>query len=433
MTRFPLLALVARMSIAPAAVSAVFALGPEARAQILETQPYYAVVTTADTLLRCGDWDKLYAIARLKAGQVVRVDGESAEWCRVAYPAGVGAFVDGEFASVSSDGTTVRLTGATKLKAANVNTGIRGSWKPVLDQPLAVGTELKVLERVSTGEAGREAFRVIPPASARAFIARDALRRATEAEAAAHRAATGEREPAPKAPEPKPQPVTPEGGGALLDPIVRPTPGETRPAEPVAPSPAIVEQTRPVEVKEPEPGSLEALDLAFESVRREPIMEAEIDELLAAFEEKLGTINASDDTGYLRRQVEQRIEILKIRRDLQAQIRALAEARKSIDQETTDLDRKVAEVMRTQQYTLVGRLTTSSVYDGVRLPRMYRIQSIGGAYARTLGYVKPDANLQIEPKVGLVVGVVGEATLDQSLQLNIITPKRVDILTPEGR
>lgn len=441
MTRPSLLVIVARLCLIPAAAgSAVLALAArEVQAQVQPVAPYYAVVSAPDTVLRCGDWEKLYAIAKLKEGQVVRVDGESAEWCRVSYPAGVGAFVDGEFASATADGTVVRLTQPTKLKAANLSAGLRGSWKPVLEEALPAGTELKVIERIAAGEASREAFRVAPPAAARAFVARGQLRRATEAEVAAYREAFGGGDVPPSGATATPGPAletpagSPNGAGenSLVEPIVRPNDGGA-PAE-MPDAPAVADESGREPPKEPEPGSLEALDLAFESVRKQPIMEAEIDELLVEFEKKLASIEETSDQASFRAQVSQRIELLKIRQDLQGQLRELASARRSIDEEAGTIDQRVREVTQTRQYNLVGRLTTSTAYDGVRLPRMYRVQSVGGAYARTLGYVKPDLKLEIEPKVGLVVGVVGASTLDPSLRLNIITPERIDVLTPEGR
>ena len=61
---------------------------------------------------------------------------------------------------------------------------------------------------------------------------------------------------------------------------------------------------------------------------------------------------------------------------------------------------------------------------------MYRVQSVGDAVARTLGYLKPDDKLELDKKLGQIVGIAGEADLDSSLKLNVITASRVDVLTP---
>jgi hypothetical protein len=96
----------------------------------------------------------------------------------------------------------------------------------------------------------------------------------------------------------------------------------------------------------------------------------------------------------------------------------------------------VAEQLRLAEdgrvYTIVGQLQPSTVYDGQKLPLMYRIVSVGGVSPRTLGYLKDDAEMNLLGKIGAVVGVIGEAQVDRSLMLNVITPVRVDVLKPKG-
>jgi hypothetical protein len=59
---------------------------------------------------------------------------------------------------------------------------------------------------------------------------------------------------------------------------------------------------------------------------------------------------------------------------------------------------------------------------------MYRVVSVGGSSPRTLGYVRKSSELDLDRYIGSVVGVIGEAQLDRSLMLNLITPVRVDPL-----
>ena len=47
---------------------------------------------------------------------------------------------------------------------------------------------------------------------------------------------------------------------------------------------------------------------------------------------------------------------------------------------------------------------------------------------RTLGYIKPDPRFALDGKLGQIVGVIGEASVDKDLKLNVITPVRVDLL-----
>jgi hypothetical protein len=79
-----------------------------------------------------------------------------------------------------------------------------------------------------------------------------------------------------------------------------------------------------------------------------------------------------------------------------------------------------------------GQLQPSTVYDGQRLPLMYRVVSVGGSAPRTLGYIKKTERFDLDAMLGRVVGVIGDAVVDRSLQLNIITPIYVDQLRSDG-
>ena len=70
----------------------------------------------------------------------------------------------------------------------------------------------------------------------------------------------------------------------------------------------------------------------------------------------------------------------------------------------------------------------SNVYNGERLPKMYRIQSVSrvDGSPRTLGYVTPDKS--IDGKLGSVVGIVGEPRFDPQLRLVIVRPDQVDVM-----
>jgi hypothetical protein len=83
-------------------------------------------------------------------------------------------------------------------------------------------------------------------------------------------------------------------------------------------------------------------------------------------------------------------------------------------------------------YTIVGELRPSTVYDGKNLPLMYRVVSVGGTSPRTLGYLKPTKDVDVTKMINQVVGVIGEATMDRSLKLNIISPVKVDVLRSTG-
>ena len=75
----------------------------------------------------------------------------------------------------------------------------------------------------------------------------------------------------------------------------------------------------------------------------------------------------------------------------QFQRRAIASALSSANERSAALESQVADWRKGRPYQLVGRLVVSNVYNGERLPKMYRIQSVSrvDGSPRTLGYVTP--------------------------------------------
>lgn len=437
-------------------VAVVCALSGSALGQMNSVPPYHAVVTVDDAALRCGSSDSIgllssmYQVAKLQRGQVLKVDGEAQGWARVAYPAGVWAFVPADSAAPDAGGQSVALTKPIRLKAPNAVLGLKGSWKDALDQPLPVGTKLNIAEAEAAADGrGNTAWKVVPPETARLFIPSTTIRKASPEEVSAFQAAAG------RAPAPAPQPVAaapvpqPAATPAPVRPAAAPvTTVQTPPAgdppppatiamPPVAPAPVGSQpQIRPHTPVAAAPAAAtprltahEKLEAAFEAVRKQSPESAEYSELLSEFESALARLSPDEPTSaVLRTRIKQRVDFLRLKADLQARQREFAAASEAVAQDEKRLAQKLAEVDAVRQYTIVGRLSASTIYDGKRLPLMYRIQAVGGVAPRTLAYVKPDEALKVETRLGQVVGVIGEAVLDPTLKLNIITPLRIDAL-----
>lgn len=442
----------------------------DAFGQMKRVDGYYAVVTAKGNL-RCGDGDLFYKVGEVAPGTILLVDGESPSYLQVAYPSNMSVFVKAD--EVEVQGGTLKLTKPSKLKAFNQATGWTGSWKGVVANELPVGTNLKLVESVKDGETGPiVGYRVAAPEQARAFVEPRVTRRATEAEVAAFKGtplpAAPAKTEAPKVPAPTPTPTpaatdtaAPQSGGAmpadaakpaidLTQPVVTPAPSDAAATPATAPGadgqPTTVTQVTtteptanteapkvetprivPVEVP-PTPGY--DLEPTFARVWKEPIMTAEMDELVGAYDKAIEQLGP--DSERLATQLKARRSALAVRIELRDKMRKQAEARAAIEAGRG----KVAEQLKIAEdgrvYTMIGQLQASTVYDGQKLPLMYRVVSVGGVSPRTLGYLKDEQEFALLGKVGAVIGVIGEAQLDRSLMLNVISPVRVDVLKPKS-
>jgi hypothetical protein len=405
------------------------ALVASAQAQVQNVAPYHAFVTVDKATVRCGDNDRFYKVGELASGQVVLVDGEGGSWSRIAYPSNLFAFVKVE--DVKVEGSTATLTTQSKLKAANVTAGFTSSWKSLLDTPLSAGTQLRVIESFKEGDSVI-GYRVEPPQAARAFVESRVLRHATEAEVAAWKSKSGAvaTTPSPTSPTTPPSPTTTTPTTTAATPV---TPGTT-PAQPLAVKPVddsapVVDlslQQEPIKRVERPVGSIEALEDRFKAVWKQEQISAEVGELLSEYKRALEATPSENVAR--RRGLTSRVNALQTRLDINNLIREQEEAKAKLDGAKVELARQLEDWDRSRVYTIVGELRPSTVYDGKSLPQMYRVVSIGGAAARTLGYLKPTPEINLDKMLGQVVGVIGEASMDRSLKLNIISPVKVEVL-----
>ena len=457
-----------------------------AQAAPAEAAPSFVVVTQGGANMRCADSDRFYVVAKVPEGTVLKSEGASGNWTIVRYPAGTPAFVRVEHVKV--EGNTATTTEPTQLKAINSVSGFNGSYKSLLAQPLAKGTQLKVIEPVREGDGPVVAYKVVAPDSARGYIDAASLRQASEAEAKAAMAAMGivpkVETPAPTAPTPPAPttPATPDAGTPAATPGTAPavvdltqpggvpptapqtTPPTTPPTTPTGtdPQPVTITQggsnpgmpaaTTPTDATAPgsapvatppattpsnadvapvDPaarrvGTVEQLEQTFHRVWREPVMTSEVDELVAEYERAI----ARETSEGRRKALGQRLEALKIRKDFRDRAIRQQEDLASYDQSRPRLTEQMLIIERGRVYTIIGELQPSTVYDGDRLPLMFRVVSVGGVAPRTLGYLRPTQEFTLKQMVGQVVGVIGDSTLDPSLKINVITPVRVDVMRP---
>ena len=444
-------------------------------AQVEAVAPYSVVTTANDAQLRCGDSGTYYVVASLKSGTVLTVDGQSSGFLRVAYPAGSRALVPADEGNPDPTGKVFKLSKPSRLKAANAAIA-RNSWNALLAADLNPGTELALLDTIKNDDGKATYYAVTPPADARAFISASLVRKATPEEIAATAAPTtpAPTTPAPTtpkitiapapgsgpantvqltpspAPQPNPtpaptdstsKPAMPGVGGKIGEPPVPPSPVEpstvivpSTPAPTPAAPPTDAPAPAPAKIEPPKPSQSEVLIKLFERVQKQPLAEAELEGAISQFESYIGTLGNSDADRRLARGMGRYVDALKLRAEIRDAQRANALADKELAARQAETNAKLTELQKQRYYSVIGRLMSSTIYDGVRQPLMFRIVSPEPGFMRTLGYIVPDKRFDLTSKIGLVVGIDGDSKRDEALKANVITPRHIDIvsLSPMG-
>lgn len=477
-SRFSLLAL------ALAAIAVVWAPA-WSLAQTSPVEPHYVATARDGVPLKSGDMDGYYNVAVLGAGQVLWVDAEGSGWARVAFPPGRPVYARAQDVEKTEDENFVRVARVTTLKSPNAAAGFAQSWQRAIprgmESELPIGSRLRVFEAVTGGDGSVVGYLVEAPPPVRAYVKVDHLRPANDGEIAAYLESMPAAEPevgdmaaeeggdseTPDTEAPVEEQPAPDAGGdtSLLEEQVPQgqEPQETEPAmnEPVAEQGQIdepSEEAQPVDLDPaagrpgvenggvteihqgeatPEArrvGTLRDLAEAFNQVQSQPAETAELDELAAEFRRTIAAQGDDAASLRIRQALQERLRVLEMRIDLRNTRRELQSRREQISQSTQSVTSRVRELERSRGYEFVGRLVQSSVYDGRRLPLMYRIVSISGMVPRTIGYVNPDAGqgLGLQGKLGEIVGILGDAQFDEALQLRIVRPTRVDVLSAES-
>lgn len=245
------------------------------------------------------------------------------------------------------------------------------------------------------------------------------------------------------------QPATTPGTtpGTTAEPAAAPgspdtvTNGQPQPGTEATPEPQPVEPPKP---REPTPEEIRAkqvaerlaaqrqklrtLDDAYAVISAQPVESAEYEPLIAEYQKYRDELGSEASGARTSQHVKNRIDLLQLRVGLQEKYRSIAELRAKADQVMATINSGIERIQRSREYQVVGRLTTSQMYDGQRLPLLYRVQSIDTNVSRTLAYVTPEQSQQLEMKLGMIVGVKGAGPYDPSAKVNILVPTQVDIL-----
>lgn len=430
-------------SMAAAACLWVAAAPASAQEGIKAVTPYVVVVTMDHAPMRCSNGVQLfYPVRELKAGELLRVNGEGPGWLRVAYTPGMQAYVTASEVQADRDGKTVKLTRPSRLLAVNAE-GKRPWWPLELDADIPAGTVFKVVKAYSTPDGMVEGYYVEAPPKARGYVKPEHVRKATTEEAAKYAgegappapgagdAKTGETKTEAPAGAPTPHAADPGASGAAPLP-----PAGTTPAIPGAEQPA----GSPTTTAEPPPAApapppaptkdeeIEQIRTMFNKVMQSS-GDAELPTVIGMFEQKMAKLGDSESDKQVKTALQQRLDALKLRQDVISQLNSVKQYSEQQRMQIKQVALLVEQAQKQAIYNIVGRIQPSTVYDGSRgMPLMYRIESADALSPRTVGYIVPVEGMDLLTKIGKVCGVVGENRFDPSLQLNIVSPRRIDVL-----
>lgn len=441
---------------------------PQSGTTAVTTSPdgaaYWAVVTGSAVNVRSGpSAQSAYAFGKLKQGDLVRVLKEEYGWARVQTEGSafgdVFAFVPADRrVTLSADGTTATVSARTEVRAPNVEAGSSPdkSWKQI--GSAEAGTTLSVLG-TAAGEK-ESVYKVKVPATSEAWINMQFIRKANAAESTAvtntvpvvvttavvtDAPATGTANTdvpatnatlsnevptnAPDAGAPAPTTVAADfGSSPVIPPLLGEQPVNASVQNPNTESVTVETVTTTTRTTKPKfvsrRSTLDDLEAQFKAVRSQPDASAEFEALLPKYDELAA---ARDAANGVKGVAGARVKQLSLLIETQTQMQELQRTRTGLDTNKKDIADLVLNIQRRSDFTAIGVLNASAVYDGERLPEMYRIcDPTTGA---TIAYVEPNADIAMAPMIGTLVGVKGGKQYDPALRLTVITPLSIDLLT----
>lgn len=381
------------------------------------TQPYFATVTADDVYVRSGpSVQSSYPFGKLDRGEVVRAVEESFGWVRVqtagrAFDDINGFVTADDRVSLSTDGASITATALTELRAPNIGAQATpdSSWKQI--GRVEAGATLTVLGRVDGERASVWRVKLTPDGEG--WINANFLRKATSEEAAQFEVAAADASDASIASEGIAVVVEGETEAAAAADATT----ATEPAKPALTPAQIAQQARIATFAD--------LEATWLKVKGQPLADAELGALYSAF-----LVLASDPEceASMKRRAQSRVEQLVLQQDVQSKLIELRDAKARLNGECDQIDAVAKAIEARSEYTAVGVLNASIVYDGSNLPLLFRLQDPSSG--QTVAYVVPGDGFQLTSMLGTLIGIKGEKAFDNALKLDTITPKTIDFLTP---
>jgi GW (Gly-Tryp) dipeptide domain len=401
--------------------------------------PYETTLTEDLVLVRAApSAESGYAFGRLPKGTSVRVVEEQVGWLRVslggpAYGSWFGYVQAAPGVTLSDDKKSLKVSARSQVNAPNADAGWTPdqSWKPI--GFLAAGDELVVIEEVK-GE--RDTFYKVALSektsgwiSATAVTATAISTPVTPAETTAPTTEdpidpdTGETRES----KPTTDATTTDGTGtevaATIDATTTPTTTPTTKSSVPTTVPTNVPPTRTQIVERIKRVTFNDIDAVWKRIAKEPVETAELEQLRERFLALAEDVAASKSEKFA---ANSRAQQIAMRVDVQTSLREIAMLKQKSNAKIDGVADLSLAMMTRQPFDAVGRLNASTVYNGERLPLLYRLQD--QSTGQTIAYILPGPTFDLSSMLGLLVGVKGPVRYDESLRLNTITPLSIDVL-----
>jgi len=403
-----------------------------------------------------------YPFGRLMTGDVVDVQEESFGWAKIytrgpAFSNIFGYVLANDKVTLSADGKMLTVVSATEVRAPNI--GADGnpdaSFKAV--GQLAAGTMIPVVGKVD-GER-EKVFKVTIPPNAIGYVDMSFIRRASRGEAAATASvattpatinnAAAEVAAIEGGTTIVAESSTPPAVGATTNVNVVSNPpaiinlndGKNQPdsavnpvvtvktAIPVAkkmtpPSPAPNVKTEAEIAGEKRRAAHTDLEAIWVKVKAEPLGSSE---LVTLKERYVILVNDPLCESDIKGLSGTRIKQLEIQIEAQERIQQLKSLRAGVDADTDQLKAIKRAMEARSDYTVVGVLNASTVYDGVWVPLLFRLTD--PAAGQTVAYITAKDPTVMTTMLGTLIGIRGTQRFDEALKVNIVDPGSIDILT----
>ena len=386
-----------------------------------QSPTYFATVTADNVYVRSGpSVQSSYPFGKMDRGEVVRVVEENFGWARVQTAGRAFADMNGfvqvdNRAQLSVDGATITANATTELRAPNISAESTpdSSWKQI--GRIEAGATLAVIARID-GERG-SVWSVRLPEMGEGWINSNFLRRSTAAEAVAFDKAVVNEEIATISTEANTlESSTPAEPSAIVAEIAV---VEMKPAKPTKTPEQIATELRRATFAD--------LEAAWLKIKGQPTADAEVGALYARY--IVFAAESANDPSFQARAAS-RIAQLEVQQEVQNKIFELQATKTRLTGECEQINGVAVAIEARSEYTAVGVLNASLVYDGVTLPLLFRLQD--SSTGQTVSYVVPGDGFQLSTMLGTLIGIKGEKSYDDALKLDTITPKTIDYLTPRS-